>query len=90
MQIGEVIAKLRERKGYTQESFTKKLGFSTSWVRAIEQGARLPSGPAIKRIASILEVDSRAISFFNAAPLNGTKEMNRIEVQILQYLEIND
>ncbi|WP_251554338.1 helix-turn-helix domain-containing protein [Neobacillus muris] len=53
---GRRIRAYRKLKGYTQESFSKKLGVSVSILGEIERGNRLPGDDLLKRIASSLNI----------------------------------
>lgn len=46
----------RERKGYTQESFAKKIGVDRSTVSKWESGEMLPRTDRLKKLSKLLDV----------------------------------
>lgn len=53
---GERIKKLREEKGYTQESFSKEISISHRTYSGIESGAHSTSIDTFVEIAQVLEI----------------------------------
>lgn len=53
---GRRIRAYRKLKGFTQESFSKKLGVSVSIIGEIERGNRLPASDLLKRIGQTLNI----------------------------------
>lgn len=53
---GRRIRAYRKLKGYTQESFSKKLGVSVSIIGEIERGNRLPAEDLLEKIARTLKI----------------------------------
>lgn len=53
---GRRIRAYRKLKGFTQESFSKKLGISVSIIGEIERGNRLPSEEILTDISQTLKV----------------------------------
>jgi transcriptional regulator with XRE-family HTH domain len=53
--IGERIAVLRQRRGWSQAELAKGLGLSHSYVSLIESGRRLPRHRVLARLAATLE-----------------------------------
>ncbi|MGX2947168.1 helix-turn-helix transcriptional regulator [Enterococcus alishanensis] len=52
----ELLKKIREEKGFTQESLAKRLGIAKTTYSSYEQGHRQPSVNNAKKIASVLDV----------------------------------
>ena len=53
---GRRIRAFRKLKGYTQESFAKKLGVSVSILGEIERGNRLPNKEFLLEVAKRLNI----------------------------------
>jgi transcriptional regulator with XRE-family HTH domain len=53
---GRRIRAYRKLKGFTQESFSKKLGVSVSIIGEIERGNRLPASDLLKQIGQTLNI----------------------------------
>ncbi|KYD00899.1 helix-turn-helix transcriptional regulator [Heyndrickxia sporothermodurans] len=53
---GRRIRAFRKLKGYTQESFAKKLGISVSILGEMERGTRLPSDEFLNKVANLLDI----------------------------------
>jgi len=53
---GRRIRAFRKLKGYTQESFAKKLGVSVSVLGEIERGNRVPSDDLVETVAQALKI----------------------------------
>lgn len=53
---GRRIRAFRKLKGYTQESFAKKLGVSVSVLGEIERGNRVPSEDLVETVALALKI----------------------------------
>jgi transcriptional regulator with XRE-family HTH domain len=56
MKFGEMLRKLREAAGLSQEALARKGDFSISNVRNYEQGRGLPSFPVVVKLADALNV----------------------------------
>lgn len=56
LSLGERIAKLRDRKGYTQKSLARELGISQPTVCAWEQGYRIPSLPVWRALSEAIDL----------------------------------
>lgn len=56
MNVGFAIALERNRKGWTQREFAKRVGISSNYIAQIETLARVPSLPMLQRIAQTLNV----------------------------------
>lgn len=54
-ESGKRLKELRERKGYTQESFAKEIGISHRTYSGIESGAHSTSIDTFVEIAQVLE-----------------------------------
>lgn len=54
--IGVIIKKAREQKGYTQEKLAEITHLSTGYIGFIEQGQRTPSINTADKIARVLGV----------------------------------
>ncbi len=50
------LKKLREDKGYTQESIADKIGIAKTTYSSYEQGYRRPSISTAKKLAEVLDV----------------------------------
>jgi transcriptional regulator with XRE-family HTH domain len=57
MTIGERIRDLRERHGYGQAELARLVGMTPNTLWRIEHEGREPRGPALRKIAEILQVD---------------------------------
>ncbi len=55
--IGETIRELRKEKGYTQEAFGSKIGYTKSTVSKIETGEISPTSENLMKMAKALGVD---------------------------------
>ena len=55
-RFGERIRDLRKAKGFSQEAFADKCGFSRSYMSRIETGGSNLSLDAIETLASALEI----------------------------------
>jgi transcriptional regulator with XRE-family HTH domain len=53
---GRRIRAYRKLKGFTQESFSKKLGVSVSIIGEIERGNRLPDDVLLIQIGQVLNI----------------------------------
>lgn len=60
-QIGKNIQKIRQEKGYTQETFSELMGCSWSYVAKMESGILNLSIGKITEIADFLKVDINLI-----------------------------
>jgi transcriptional regulator with XRE-family HTH domain len=54
--LGEAIAELREKHGYTQETLGVECEVNREMIARVEQGRRIPSFDLLYRIAEALEV----------------------------------
>ena len=63
-QLGKHIAKLRKKKGLTQEQFAEKVDISLTWLSYIEIGYHKPSLDVIYKMAKVLGVKVRDIFSF--------------------------
>ncbi|RAK16535.1 DNA-binding XRE family transcriptional regulator [Anoxybacillus vitaminiphilus] len=59
---GRRIRAFRKLKGYTQESFAKKLGVSVSVLGEIERGNRLPTEQFLQMVAERLNITVEELS----------------------------
>lgn len=59
---GRRIRAYRKLKGYTQESFSKKLGVSVSILGEIERGNRMPSDDFLRITTQILNVSIKELT----------------------------
>lgn len=57
MDLGERLASLRKKKGYTQLGLSLKAHVSKSFLSDLERGVRNPSYLTLCRLADALEVD---------------------------------
>jgi len=56
MLFKELLRQLREQAGLTQEQLAEQAGIPLSSLRSHEQGQRLPSWPAVVKLAKALDV----------------------------------
>ena len=61
---GRRIRAFRKLKGYTQESFAKKLGISVSVLGEIERGNRMPTDVLVDQIAIVLHISKNELDPF--------------------------
>lgn len=54
---GRRIRAFRKLKGFTQESFAKKVGVSVSILGEIERGNRVPTHDFLEEVAAVLQID---------------------------------
>lgn len=59
---GRRIRAYRKLKGYTQESFSKKIGISVSILGEIERGNRLPKQELLQKIAQALNISMEELA----------------------------
>lgn len=59
--IGVQIKKIRESKGFTQDSFAEKLGLTPNYISAVERGVKSPSLSALIDMINILGVSADEI-----------------------------
>lgn len=62
MMFRDVLRHRREAAGLTQEALAQRAGMSVGNVRNYEQGLRLPSFPAVVKLAAALGVTCEAFS----------------------------
>ena len=55
--VGELIAKLRKKKGWTQKDLANSVNLSKSYIAAIEEGRIRPKVKALALIAKCLGVE---------------------------------
>jgi transcriptional regulator with XRE-family HTH domain len=55
------MAALRERSGYNQSEFARRLGISRQFIRALETGLKRPTPAMFERIREALLVPSAAL-----------------------------
>jgi transcriptional regulator with XRE-family HTH domain len=56
-RFGKNIARLRSRRGLTQEKLAEKTGVSARYLQSIEAGEYLPALPTLARLKSALRCD---------------------------------
>jgi transcriptional regulator with XRE-family HTH domain len=61
---GRRIRAFRKLKGFTQETFAKKLGIPVSVLGEIERGNRIPSDDLIEQIAIVLNISKAELDPF--------------------------
>lgn len=54
--VGRNVRRVRQNKGYTQEEFAEKSGFSQQYISDLERGRRNPTIVTLYELASALEV----------------------------------
>lgn len=50
-EIGNIIKKIRIKQGLSQEQIAKSLGISANYISLIENGAKRPGMPLLKKIS---------------------------------------
>jgi transcriptional regulator with XRE-family HTH domain len=55
--VGQNFARLRKEKGFTQEEFEARSGFSQQYISGLENGARNPTIITLYELAQVLGVD---------------------------------
>ncbi len=78
--IGKRIKKAREKKGYTQETFSEIIDVSIEHLSRIETGACRPSLGLVEKIAVALGTDEQLILF-------GTQNDNGINRELYDKIE---
>lgn len=58
---GAEIRRLREERGITAAELAQAAGITVDYLYRVERGERQPSGPRVRRIADLLEVQPRAL-----------------------------
>jgi transcriptional regulator with XRE-family HTH domain len=53
-QFGRNIARLRERRNFTQEKLAEKMGISARYVQSLEAGEYFPSLPTLIKLRTTL------------------------------------
>ena len=61
---GRRIRAFRKLKGFTQETFAKKLGIPVSVLGEIERGNRMPSDDLIEQIVIVLNISKNELDPF--------------------------
>ncbi|MBR1425206.1 helix-turn-helix transcriptional regulator [bacterium] len=64
IQLGRNIKAERVRRGYTQEVFAEKIGFTREYISRIERGQENMSILKINNLANVLEVEINNILKF--------------------------
>lgn len=59
---GRRIRAFRKLKGFTQESFARRLGVSVSILGEIERGSRLATYDFLQQVAAVLNIDVEELS----------------------------
>lgn len=89
--IGDLIRKLREGKGWTQQMLGNKLGKKTSTISAYETNAKLPSVDCLIEMADLLGVSLDTLLYGENADLLSvhtlTQEQKKIVTAIVQAFE---
>lgn len=89
--IGDLIRKLREGKGWTQQMLGNKLGKKTSTISAYETNAKLPSVDCLIEMADLLGVSLDTLVYGENADLLSvhtlTQELKKIVTAIVQAFE---
>ena len=67
------LVKLREGRGYTQETFSKAVGISRSHYSQIETGEKEPSLKVGVKIKRVLDYHYDDIFFNHKCPVSGQK-----------------
>jgi XRE family transcriptional regulator, fatty acid utilization regulator len=64
-RVGTTLRTIRERYGYTQETFGTELGISRSYISLIESGHKKLNDRLLARCATLLEITPLAIKRFD-------------------------
>lgn len=64
-RVGHTLRTIRERYGYTQETFGTELGISRSYISLIESGHKRLNDRLLARCADLLEITPLAIKRFD-------------------------
>lgn len=64
-RVGITLRTIRERYGYTQETFGTELGISRSYISLIESGHKRLPDRLLARCADLLEITPLAIKRFD-------------------------
>lgn len=83
-RIGELIATLRERRGWTQQDLAHEIGVAVSSVSRWERGLHQGMGPNVRKLAKALEVSPEAL--LPAEPDTASR-LERIEKKIDKLAE---
>jgi transcriptional regulator with XRE-family HTH domain len=59
--VGQKIAKLRKKKGFSQEEFAEECGFHRTYIGTIERGEQSITIKNLMRMALILNVEIRIL-----------------------------
>lgn len=54
--VGRNLRRLRQQKGWTQEQFAERSGFSQQYLSGLEQGRRNPTVVTLYELAQALDV----------------------------------
>ena len=90
---GKRIKNLREKKGYTQESFAKEIGISHRTYSGIESGAHSTSIETLVEIAQVLEtsLDYIILGIENTRfPFDISEEKKELALKILKGIVYTD
>jgi transcriptional regulator with XRE-family HTH domain len=64
--LGKRIAELRKAKGFTQEQFAEKSGYSVEFVSLVERGVNAPAVAGLEKIAKVLGVEVKDLFDFRS------------------------
>lgn len=64
--LGRRIAELRRNKGFTQEQFAEKSGYSIEFVSLVERGVNAPAVAGLEKIAKALGVEVKDLFDFRS------------------------
>lgn len=68
VRVGKTVATLRERFGYTQDSFSQDLGISRTYISLIENGTKPLPDKLLYKMSVLLELSPLAIKRFDHEP----------------------
>jgi transcriptional regulator with XRE-family HTH domain len=85
MNIGKIIAELRDKKGFSQADLADKSGVSRVMIGKYERDEAVPSIEAAKKIADTLEVSLD--NLVGEGLLNGLNKKNLQRINDLEQLE---
>ncbi len=84
--LGKRIKEFRKMNGLTQEKLAEAIDIETASLSAIESGRHFPSLPTIEKIATVLNIEIKAL--FDFKSLVSAKEMKE---EIIKHIDkLND
>jgi transcriptional regulator with XRE-family HTH domain len=69
--LGARIARLRREKGFTQQVFAERCGYSVEFISLVERGVNGPSISGLEKMAQVLGVPIKHLFEFDQEDYNG-------------------